>query len=76
MINLDQALDSARQLSLADKEMLIEILKKQTIEERRKEIAAEVRESKNLYNTGKLTPSDSKQIIDKLHNSLSEPDNN
>lgn len=45
MINLDQALDSARQLSLSDKEMLIEILKKQTIEERRKEIATEVRES-------------------------------
>ena len=76
MINLDEALDSARQLSLSDKEMLIEILKKQTIEERRKEIAAEVRESRTLYTTGKLASSDSKQIIDELHNSLSEPDDN
>jgi len=76
MINLDQALDSARQLSLADKEMLIEILKKQTIEERRKEIATEVRESRTLYATGKLVPSDSKQIIDELHSSLSEPGKN
>jgi hypothetical protein len=74
MINLDQALDSARQLSLSDKEMLIEILKKQTIEERRKEIATEVKESKALYAAGKLVPSDSKQIIDELHKSLSEPE--
>lgn len=76
MINLDQALDCARQLSLSDKEMLIEILKKQTIEERRKEIAAEVRETRTLYTTGKLAPSDSKQIIDELHNSFSEPEDN
>jgi hypothetical protein len=71
MINLDQALDSARQLSLSDKEMLIEILTKQTIEEKRKEMALEVREVKELYTTGKLTPSDSKLIVDELHNSLS-----
>ena len=76
MINLDEALDSARQLSLSDKEMLIEILKKQTIEERRKEIASEVREAKTRYAAGKLVPSNSKQIIDELHNSLSEPDDN
>ena len=74
MINLDQALDRARQLSLSDKKMLIEILKKQAIEERRKEITTEVRESKTLYASGKLTPSDSKQIIDELHSSLSEPE--
>jgi hypothetical protein len=76
MINLDQALDSARQLSLSDKEMLIEILKKQAIEERRKEIATEVRETKTLYATGKLAPSDSKQIINELHSSLSESEDN
>jgi len=76
MINLDQALDSARQLSLSDKEMLIEILKKQTVEERREEIATEVREYRTLYATGKLAPSDSKQIIDELHSSLSEPEDN
>lgn len=76
MINLDQALDSARQLSLSDKEMLIEILKKQTIEERRKEIATEVRKSRTLYTAGKLAPSDSNQIIDELHSSLSEPEDN
>jgi len=76
MINLDQALDSARQLSLSDKEMLIEILKKQTIEERRKEIAAEVKESITLYTAGKLATSDSKQIIDELHSSLSEMEDN
>ena len=35
MINLDH-IRQCRQLSLSDKEMLIEILKKQTIEERRK----------------------------------------
>lgn len=76
MINLYQALDSARQLSLSDKEMLIEILKKQTIEERRKEIATEVRESRTLYAAGKLAPSDSKQIINELHSLLSEPEDN
>ena len=76
MINLDEALDSARQLSLSDKEMLIEILKKQAIEERRKEIAAEVRESRTLYAAGKITPLDSKQIIDELQKSLSEPEDN
>ena len=72
MINLDQALDSARQLSLADKEMLIEILQKQAIEKRRTDIASEVREARSLYNTGKLTRSNSIQIIDELHKSLSE----
>lgn len=76
MISLDQALDSAMQLSLVEKEMLIEILKKQTIEERRKEIAAQVKEAEALYSSGKLSSENSDQVLSKLHDSLSEPDDN
>jgi hypothetical protein len=74
MITLDQALDSARQLSLPEKEMLIEILKKQAAEERRKEICNEVKESKALYSSGKILPSDSPKILDELHDSILETD--
>jgi hypothetical protein len=74
MITLDQALDSTKHLSLAEKEILIDLLKKQTIEERRHEIAREVKESQILYSTGKLNLSNSTQVLDELHSSLTEPD--
>jgi hypothetical protein len=74
MITLDQALDSAAQLSLVEKEMLIEILKKQAAEERRNEISNEVKEAKALYTSGNISPTNSKHILDELHKSLSEKD--
>ena len=74
MTSLDIALESARQLSLAEKEMLIEILRKQTIEERRKEIAGQVKEAETLYASGKITASSSEHILGELHDSLTEPD--
>ncbi|OGU77596.1 MAG: hypothetical protein A2499_16010 [Stygiobacter sp. RIFOXYC12_FULL_38_8] len=74
MTSLDIALESARQLSLSEKEMLIEILMKQTIEERRKEIAGQVKEAETLYASGKITASNSEHIIGELHDSLTEPD--
>ena len=74
MITLDEALDSAAQLSLVENEMLIEILTKQDAEERRKKIFQDVKEAQALYSDGKISPSDSKHILDELHKSLKEKD--
>ncbi len=67
MITLDQALDSAMQLPFYEKELLIEILRKRAVEERRKETALEVKEAQESYDAGKLLSASTEQILNELY---------
>lgn len=58
MTTLDAVLDKANELSFQEKEMLLEILRKRQIEERREEIARNGRQAKEDLKTGKLTAYD------------------
>jgi len=67
MITLDQALDSAMQLPFYERELLIEILRKRAVEERRNEIALKVKEAQASYDAGKLQSTSTEQILNELY---------
>jgi len=70
MNTLDSVLDEIMQLSPYEKQILLEILNKRVIEERRDELSAEIKEAISLYRSGKLKTESAEQIISRLHNSL------
>ncbi len=74
MITLDHALDVAMQLSYEQKQMLIEILLKRQIEERRKEITENARESLMAFHAGELKTESADSLIARLHASLEDKD--
>ncbi|HEC83648.1 MAG: hypothetical protein DRR08_10415 [Candidatus Parabeggiatoa sp. nov. 2] len=72
MMTLDQALDTVMQLSLEQREMLINIVQHRDIENRRREMAKEAREAIADFHAGKLKPQSTQEIISTLHQSLNE----
>jgi len=72
MITLDKVLDKAMELTPSERDALIEILQKRRIQERRKEIANEIREARESYKNGKLKSLTAEEAIKELHSSLSE----
>jgi hypothetical protein len=67
MTTLDQALDTAMKLSHEQKQMLIEILWKRQIEERRDEIAANAREAIQAFHTGELKTETIDELLARLN---------
>ncbi len=67
MTTLDQALDTAMKLSHEQKQMLIEILWKRQIEERRDEIAANAREAIRAFHAGELKTETMDELLTRLH---------
>lgn len=68
MTTLDAVLDKANELSFQEREMLVEILLKRQIEERREEIARNARQAKKDFETGKLNVYDNVEtMIRDLH---------
>ncbi len=74
MTTLEQAIDTVMQLSPQQQEMLIDIISHRRIEERRKEIAKDARESLAAFRAGKLKSQPMQNIIRQLHESLNETD--
>ena len=72
MITLDQSLDTIMQMDFSSREMLLEILQKRQIEERRKEIADNAKQAKADFKYGKITPSNAADIIRTLNVSLNK----
>ncbi len=72
MVTLDKTLDAAMQLPPEQREMLVEILRKRQIEERRKEIAENAREAKQDLDAGKISPKPVEKIIKELNESLNQ----
>jgi hypothetical protein len=74
MTALDQALDTAMKLSYEQKQMLIEILWKRQIEERRDEIAANAREAIRAFHAGELKTETIDDMLARLHASVGDGD--
>jgi len=66
MITLDYALDSVMLLSPEQREMLIEVIRKQQIENLRKDIAEDAQEAISAFHAGKLKPKTADEIIAEL----------
>lgn len=70
MITLDQALDVAMQLEYEQREMLLDILQKRQIEERREEIARHAQEARRAFAAGELKTETAEELINRLHASV------
>jgi hypothetical protein len=55
------------QMDISSREILIEILQKRQIEERRKKIARNGKQAKADYKSGKILPANAKDIIHALN---------
>lgn len=73
MVTLDTALDVVMELSMDERELLLDIVRRRQIEERRAEIAASARETRELLKAGKLKPEPLDEVLARLHASLDEP---
>ena len=69
---LDQAIDTAMQLSPAQREMLLQILRSREIEARRGEIAAAARESIAAYRAGEVGPQTADAVVTALRQALQD----
>lgn len=74
MTTLDQALDTAMQLSYEQKQTLIEILWRRQIEARREEIAANAREALRAFHAGELKTETADELLARLHASMGHHD--
>ena len=68
MSNLDQVLDEAMNLPLEQREMLIQILQRRMIEQRRDEIAQDAQLSLAEFREGKLRIQTTTEAISELKN--------
>jgi len=67
MNTFEQTLDTVMQLSLEQRDMLINIVRHRNIENRRHQIAKESREAIADFHAGKLKPQPVQDIITKLN---------
>ncbi len=67
MVTIDQTLDTIMQMDVSSREMLIEILQKRQIEERRMEIARNGKQAKADYKSGKIVPAIGIDVIRALN---------
>jgi len=73
MITLDQALDTVSQLPAEQREMLEQILHRRRIEEQRRELAQNARESIQAFHDGQGRPQSAEAVIAELRASLQSP---
>lgn len=69
-MTLDNVLDNSMELPLNEREILIDILKKRVIEERRKELSQYYNTVKKEFQDGRLTPKSAEDAIIELENYL------
>ena len=67
---MDQAIDTALQLSPEQQEMLVDIWRSRHIEARREEIAADARKSIAAFRKGKLKAQSAEIAIAELHQAI------
>jgi hypothetical protein len=56
MVTINETLDTIMQLDVSSREMLLEILQKRQIDERRQDIARNGKQAKKAFKSGKLIP--------------------
>jgi hypothetical protein len=74
MVHLDSVLDQIDQLPLEQQEILADVLYRRRVEQARKQIAADARESLALFHAGKLQARPVEEVIASLEAALAEPD--
>lgn len=74
MVHLDSVLDQIDQLPLEQQDVLADVLHRRRIEQARKQIAADARESLTLFRAGKLQARPVDEVITSLDAALAEPD--
>lgn len=67
MITINQTLDTIMKLDVSSREMLLEILQKRQVEERRNEIARNGKQAKAAYKSGKSVPTTAGDVIHRLN---------
>ena len=67
MVTIDQTLDTIMQLDASSREMLLEILQKRQIDERRREIARSGQQAKGAYKSGKIVPDTAANVVRTLN---------
>ncbi|MCA6528306.1 MAG: hypothetical protein ACK6CP_07025 [Pseudanabaena sp.] len=72
MVTLEEAILTVNQLSIEQREMLLEIIKNQMIEARRDEIAQNAKEAIAAFHRGELKPQPIEDIISELQATLAE----
>ena len=72
MVTLEEAILTVNQLSIEQREMLLEIIKNQMIEARRDEIAQDAKEAIAAFYRGELKPQPIEEIISELQATLAE----
>lgn len=70
MITLDSVLDAAMQLPVAEKQMLIDILSKRQIEERRDEILQNANDARDAFQRGELKAERATAFIERMNTAL------
>lgn len=71
-ITLDEAIDTVMQLSFEQQEMLLDIIRRRHIEDRRREMARDAQESIAAFHAGQLKPQPVTEIITELRQSLDD----
>ena len=66
MVTINSALEDIMQLDYASREMLLEILQKRLMEERRNEIAKTAKQTLKEYHLGSFEPLTADEVIKKL----------
>ena len=72
MVTLEDAILTVNQLSIEQREMLLEIVKNQMIEARREEIAQDAKEAIAAFHRGELKPQPMGKSISELQATLAE----
>jgi hypothetical protein len=67
MVTINQTLEAIMQLDASSREMLIEILQKRQIDERRREIARHGQQSKRDFKNKKIAPQSAANIVSTLN---------
>jgi hypothetical protein len=72
MVTLEEAILTVNQLSMEQREMLLEIVKNQMIEARREEIAQDAKKAIAAFHRGEIKPQPIEDIISELQATLAE----
>jgi len=67
MRTLDQTLDTIMEMDFSSREILLEILQKRQIEDRRKEIGDNGKQAKKDFKSGKIVPANASDVIRTLN---------
>ena len=73
-MTLNAAIETVMQLPHAQQEMLLEIIHRRHIEQRRKEMTQEAQSTLAAFRLGQFSPQPVHVVIDELRAALNEPD--